>query len=218
MMKKKTAWYSTDIKTIKKSHSTPELRERFEYLLNLYLDKNYLIAQKLDGRVKRFMLNIQIFKEYYIEGTNILHKGSNMKRISPKIFLTNKFDKEELINGIISLQDFEHLFKIIEDKGIPENITSIANATIRREALDYYGIKKFFKETNSKIIHQDGKNVLLSLRWHKNESPMTMVKVIDSTTKDIYLLRVPPEMKTVKDAIAWTFDMNSNEYYPIKET
>jgi len=47
---------------------------------------------------------------------------------------------------------------------------------------------------------------------------MVMVKVIDSTTNNIYLLRVPPDMQTVSQAVAWTFDMNKEEYRPLKET
>ena len=45
-----------------------------------------------------------------------------------------------------------------------------------------------------------------------------MVKVKDSTTGEIYLLRVPPTMKTCKEAVAWTFGMTAEEYVLEKET
>lgn len=48
--------------------------------------------------------------------------------------------------------------------------------------------------------------------------PMQLVKVKDSTTGDSYLLRVPPHMKTCKQAVAWTFSLEEIEYNPVKET
>ena len=33
-----------------------------------------------------------------------------------------------------------------------------------------------------------------------------------------YLLRVPPHMKTCKQAVAWTFGLEEIEYNPVKET
>jgi hypothetical protein len=49
------------------------------------------------------------------------------------------------------------------------------------------------------------------------------VKVINSTaepdgTFKTYWLRVPSHINTAKDAVAWTFGLDSNEYKPIIET
>ena len=52
---------------------------------------------------------------------------------------------------------------------------------------------------------------------------IVMVKVRNSTpepdgsVKD-YWLRVPPDMKTARSAVAWTFGMERNEYAPMMET
>lgn len=216
-MEKLIIWSTTNASKLKKQYAHPYLKARFEYLLNLYIDNHHKITYST-ANTRLFHSDIHLFKNYYINGTNIRKIGSNNKIISVQNFLYNKFDKQALIDGIIVLQDYEQYIEIIVGPGNGYNIINITNATIRQEALNYYGVEKFFKEMNTKIIHEKGRNQLLTLRWHNAEEPLTMVKVIDSTTKDIYLLRVPPTMKTVEEAVAWTFNMDREEYKPIKET
>lgn len=49
--------------------------------------------------------------------------------------------------------------------------------------------------------------------------PWVFVSVLDATHPEKrYLLRVPPEMRTVKEAIAWTFKMYKDQYKPVVET
>lgn len=43
-------------------------------------------------------------------------------------------------------------------------------------------------------------------------------RVTDSSTGEHHFLSVPDEMKTCREAIAWTFHMKSFEYHPLKET
>jgi hypothetical protein len=56
-----------------------------------------------------------------------------------------------------------------------------------------------------------------------NDEPIVIVKVLNSTpeadgsTKN-YFLRVPPEIRTAKEAVAWTFGMSGEEYSPLRET
>ena len=52
----------------------------------------------------------------------------------------------------------------------------------------------------------------------KHEENIRLIKVRDSTTRQFYLLRVPPTVWTCKQAVAWTFGMEEDEYYPTKET
>jgi len=217
---KKRDWYWTDVSEARKEYSQPELLNKFKHLLELFLEKRYPSMKKLSekGIKNTFRMDIKLFKEYYINGTNIIHRGSNRKTMSPKTFLSRKFDKDDLANGIMSLRDYEYFFNVLDGKDGAPQVAEIINATLRRDALNYYGVEKFFKDMNTKVIHKDGKNELLILKWHRDEKPITMVKVIDSTTKQTYLLRVPPEMKTVRQAIAWTFHLSEDEYYPIKET
>ena len=230
MGKKRIDWslIESDRKKLRKNLSMGDLMEEFKRLLLLYFKKRVLVARELTARNQRRSNYVPtLFGDYTIEGTNIVgHKGfshrdrghSRKKIMSIDQFLIVKHKKEEILEGIRVLKDFEPLFELLENKGTAQNITRINNATLRMEALNYYGIEKFFKEMNAQIIHQEGKQQLLKLQWHKNEEPMTMVKVIDSTTRTIYLLRVPPIMQTVSQAVAWTFDMNKEEYRPSKET
>ena len=50
-----------------------------------------------------------------------------------------------------------------------------------------------------------------------------MIEVTNSTPEPngnarSYLLRVPPDMKTAAEAVAWTFGMRSDQYNPNIET
>lgn len=52
---------------------------------------------------------------------------------------------------------------------------------------------------------------------------LVMVKVVNSTPepdgqfKD-YFLRVPPQMRRAKEAVAWTFNKTETKYQPAMET
>jgi hypothetical protein len=50
-----------------------------------------------------------------------------------------------------------------------------------------------------------------------------MVEVINATpepdgSRKRYWLRVPPYMRTAREAVAWTFGLSGKEYAPDKET
>ena len=50
-----------------------------------------------------------------------------------------------------------------------------------------------------------------------------MVHVVNSTpepdgTSKKYMLRVPPEIQSAREAIAWTFSLKPEEYTPLLET
>ena len=81
-----------------------------------------------------------------------------------------------------------------------------------------YGYEKLVAELKGIIIHTDGEYQLIKIDWHKREEPIKLVKVKDPSTDKIYLLRVPLEMKTCKEAISWTFGLSAKDYNPIKET
>ena len=50
-----------------------------------------------------------------------------------------------------------------------------------------------------------------------------MVEVLNSTpepdgTRRTYFLRVPPTMRTAREAVAWTFGLDGGEYRPAAES
>lgn len=126
----------------------------------------------------------------------------------------------------------------------PEQITTtdidaIRNAEVRRKLIEHYGLDRYLfhigavlvdrvapakslntqdQLTNPILGIQGGKlyhtklNVERAFLVLKNSTPEP-----DGTIKE-YILRVPPEMKTVRQAVAWTFNMQEGEYAPVKET
>ena len=101
----------------------------------------------------------------------------------------------------------------------PKDILKVRNADIRAYLMREYGVARWFNDMGAIIIHEDGDRKLLRVSADKSQmgENMVMVQVIDSTTKEVYLLRVPPTMKTCKEAVAWTFRMNKDQYHPTRE-
>jgi hypothetical protein len=56
-----------------------------------------------------------------------------------------------------------------------------------------------------------------------DDEPIVMVKLWNSTPEPdgsikIYWLRVPPGIKTAREAVAWSFGKEEIEYQPLQET
>ena len=98
-----------------------------------------------------------------------------------------------------------------------QDIVVIENATVRQRFLEEFGYGRFLREMNGSLINEEGDQELVKIEWHKNEEPIYLVKVKCPTTGAFYALRVPPTMKTVKGAVAWTFGMKDKEYLPEQE-
>jgi hypothetical protein len=103
-----------------------------------------------------------------------------------------------------------------------EEIDKEENVERRRVMLERYGIERYLKESGTEFVCQDrfGK---LYRREFNNDEDLVVVRVTnstpepDGTIKD-YFLRVPSEMKTPQEAVAWTFDVLPENYLPFKET
>ena len=99
-----------------------------------------------------------------------------------------------------------------------EHILRIGNAAVRRFCLEQLGYARFLAQMKHEIIHRDGDQELVKIDWIKQEEPICLVKVRCSSTGAFYALRVPPAMKTVRQAIAWTFGVGEKDYNPESET
>jgi hypothetical protein len=89
--------------------------------------------------------------------------------------------------------------------------------------LDAYGIKRFLLDVGAKEIQRDECGILYRHVVDAALEAIVMVEVTNSTaeadgTFKKYFLRVPPHITTAKAAIAWTFDLASEEYSPLVET
>ncbi len=96
------------------------------------------------------------------------------------------------------------------------------NAEVRRVLIDRYGLEKFIKASGAQQVHRDECGVLYRKEFDDDE-PLVMVKVKNSSKEPDgsykhYFLRVPPDMKTAREAVAWTFAMDEADYKPEQQT
>lgn len=109
----------------------------------------------------------------------------------------------------------------------PESITikridSERNAEVRRVLIERYSAEKYIMDSDAYLRDADYCGNLYSKALPGDE-PLVMVEVTNSTpepdgTLKRYFLRVPPDTTTAREAVAWTFGMSEDEYFPLKET
>lgn len=96
------------------------------------------------------------------------------------------------------------------------------NVEVRRVMIERMGYERFLREGGARIVDEDedagGPRQLLRMIVPGDE-PVVCVAVRCPSTGNRYLLRVPPEMRTCRQAVAWTagFD-DPAEYCPVVET
>ena len=103
-----------------------------------------------------------------------------------------------------------------------EQIESESNTTIRRVLIERFGLDNYLRAGKCVKVHQDECGTLYRMNLPGDE-PILVVQVINSTpepdgTYNEYFLRVPPNMSRARQAVAWTFGMTEDEYYPLAET
>ena len=104
----------------------------------------------------------------------------------------------------------------------PAMIEQEYNLEIRREMIDRFGKERFTHLRGSRCIDESSFGKL----WHRDvaatEPPM-LVEVSNATPEpdgsfNTYFLRVPPNVVTAREAVAWTFDMEAETYEPLVQT
>lgn len=109
----------------------------------------------------------------------------------------------------------------------PEEITALEvlaeeNAEVRRVKLERIGLDRFLAEAQPEVLDEDtdpgGPRQLLRVELEGDE-PLICVLVRCPSTDRRYTLRVPPETRTCRQAVAWVagFD-DPDDYRPIVET
>jgi hypothetical protein len=109
----------------------------------------------------------------------------------------------------------------------PETITVAEilgerNAELRRVLLERFGFERFMAEAGAVVVDRDrdpgGERQLLRLKLEGDED-LVCVSVSCPSTERRYLLRVPPTMRTCRQAVAWTAGFDDPELYrPLVET
>jgi len=89
-------------------------------------------------------------------------------------------------------------------------------------------LRSINQETRRRIFEKIGvKQVISEVVAHGKDTPDTLVRLVDdgvylhlhdASTDREYLLRVPPDMRDINAAKAWTFGISQNEYAPLIET
>ncbi|GGN61966.1 hypothetical protein GCM10010112_19700 [Actinoplanes lobatus] len=96
------------------------------------------------------------------------------------------------------------------------------NAEIRRVMLEHFGYERYLSEAGATQINSDETGTLWLLHLPGDE-PLVMVEVINSTpepdgTSRVYWLRVPPQTRSAREGVAWTFGLTEQEYQPLIQT
>lgn len=105
-----------------------------------------------------------------------------------------------------------------------EEVLRHPNAEVKYVGVKIIGYDKIKGHKNCKIINTCKKTGMELFKiYNIFADPVCILKVINSTpeldgTFKDYFLTVPPTMKTAKEAVAWTFRMEPNDYAPSQET
>jgi hypothetical protein len=101
-------------------------------------------------------------------------------------------------------------------------IVNAHNAWLRMRLFEAVGVETIVR-TAGKRITSDEIGVLWRITDERWPEPIVMVEVRNSTpepdgTFKTYFLRVPPDTRTPRAGIAWTFEMAAEEYEPAAQT
>jgi hypothetical protein len=94
----------------------------------------------------------------------------------------------------------------------PQLILAIRNVTVRREAMQSYGIERLLRDGGATRVKGDKFGVLWRMPSDNETDPHAQwVEVKNSTPEPNgrrarYFLRVPPTVETPREAVAWSFD------------
>jgi len=204
-----------------------DLRDKIKELKNKY-KKAYLQKQ---WRYESFFEVVNYYRKfknvfYHSNKSDLIPSELKLRLIKHQIELILADREKRRIEGVLIPKD---LFKHYQKKTItPEMILKCRNAEVRSILLKNYGYGRLINQFKHKIIDKDIKKdyELVRLYIPKNETikdwqgnitrelpeDIMLIKVKDTSTGTFYVLRVPLEVKTCLEAIAWTFRMTPDEY------
>jgi antitoxin component YwqK of YwqJK toxin-antitoxin module len=125
-------------------------------------------------------------------------------------------DKKVFIRGVAVSNRLNNLIKSGELSAA--QILNEQNLEVRRICIEELGYAKFLSQVNHAILDKQDEYELIRIFLSEREEAIHLVKVKCPSTGAFYTLRVPPSMKTVKEAVAWTFGVEEDKYNPEIET
>ncbi len=108
-----------------------------------------------------------------------------------------------------------------------EQIEKEKNVDTRSILIERYGLSRFLQDTGAVKVHEDECGVLYRKAFEHGDTltdePLMVVMVTNSTpeadgTRKQFFLRVPPNVATAREAVAWTFRMDPDDYEPTKQS
>ncbi len=124
----------------------------------------------------------------------------------------------ENANNIAQVLNYIHDAK---NGGAPITLNMIKNqdnAELQQMLIEAYGgLDAYLRDSCAEVVQQDHAGTLLRLPQRGGE-PLVAVAVRCPSTGREYVLRVPPEMKTAREAVAWTFDTPCASYVPVVQS
>jgi hypothetical protein len=102
-------------------------------------------------------------------------------------------------------------------------ISAQTNSEVRRVLMERYGTARYLHEAQAHVLARDEFGTLFVVPSNHGGEPLVLVEVRnatpepDGTWKD-YFLRVPPGMRTPREAVAWTFGLDASAYAPRTQT
>ena len=93
-------------------------------------------------------------------------------------------------------------------------IDAAENETHRRDLIEVYrhGLVGYLRDSGTQAVQRVNTGELFARKTAGDPVVAVLVKC-PSTGRD-YVLRVPPTMKSAREAVAWTFGMTAKEYRP----
>lgn len=107
----------------------------------------------------------------------------------------------------IPIEELEQIIKFIPpEKFDPKLILTIENAHLKRLLIKHVGWEFILQKVGGKSIHKDGDYELYEIEnLGARTVNVKLLKVKCPSSGAYYVLRVPPETKTCKEAKDWTF-------------
>ncbi|SRR6266700_1275788 len=91
------------------------------------------------------------------------------------------------------------------------------NAEVRRAMMERYGLERFVLDAGARSIDKWKDNELLAIDLpHDRNRPLVALKLRCPSTQAVYIVRVPPNQKTVLGALAWSFGLDRPEDYVLQ--
>jgi hypothetical protein len=102
-----------------------------------------------------------------------------------------------------------------------QQIRDEPRVAVRQVMLERYGSERYLRNAAAERVSHDDVGTLWSAPL--GAEGLVVVEVRNSTPEPdgrytTYWLRVPPEVRTAHEAVAWTFGLSADDYHPILET